>query len=864
MASFNKPSILNEIDEFKDCEVAFFTTFNYDISFFEKSILPTLSKNKTRICIFADSKKLKEAIAESTSDKMGSCYYVHPFVMDKTFHPKLILLLKKDSAKLIVSSANLTHSSYYANNEIFQAYAYNEKDNQYVGLITEAFDFFKVLANKADDEYIDEQIKFAISNYPYLQEKKVSNDSPTLLTSYYESIANQLTNVIADDIKTIKVAVPFYDEDLAALKYLKNKYKNANINLYVQDCKSTFPLDKYSEQLINNIQIFKTVNNNTHDNNRFYHGKVFSFASDAKEYALFGSANFSASALLRSYVEGGNIEASILVSGEIGFLDNLFNSFKPLKKTIRELEIMSRENDAPAQEDNIIFVNGQFKNLMLNVHLKSNTDISSATITIQGLEDNTGTITNENSNHYLVTFKLNEYLKSNIFNLSITIEDETYIVRCFACNIDSLYYYLNSTSYSPFKSLNSEEAIENYSKDLFLKQLLDVTNDIRYGIQNDNHIMATDQQLDVNVETIEDAEEENDEEEEPDWSLYETFDNEVSIGNPDTYRNASSYLNHYAAKALFILSSKQPRFGEPPVNSRNKQISSEERKQKRRSVNKMMNLFDDYSDLRNKKLDNLNFDFYYKIYEAFSESFICDMYVEKAKETNVLRLVTTKINYLNDRLFPSVNTDVLDSDQFAYIKKEVALLCLESYQINTDLPQSAKKLKDMLINMDKYTGGSFISDIETLMIEVGDNLNIANYQGKIDYFKRYIIDAPTTGELYTIINDYFFFNSSSQNESFDTENTILEISIDSVIKRESFQTRLNLHQSFADTIKKYVQRKYEKNEKDRISFIITIAHYSDYISLMRYEWDSNNPRRTHISRTNAKTGIVREEDVYLI
>ena len=406
MASYNKPSILEEIYSFKECEVALLTTFNFDISFFYRTILPLLLVKRSRVCVFADAKQFQESInAESTSENIGKRYYVHPFRMDKSFHPKLILLLAKERAKLIVSSANLTFSSYFSNNEIFQSFSIEKDDVQFESLIVEAFHFFKSIAGESNQDYLNNIINYCETNFSFLTIAEIAHTGPILLTSYSQSIINQAIRMIDDDIKLIKVAVPFYDEELGALNYLKKTYSNAKIELYIQNNHSTFPKDKYSEQLIDTLNIFNSVNNNTYPQKQFYHGKVFCFVSDAKEYVLYGSPNCSISALLRSYKINGNIEAAIFDYGEIGSSNALFDSFELEEKVdIDYLQTNIRNTEDQNKDNKIAFINGNISGLV-NVLVKSTIDLRDSTVELVNYKDVRVDISKYKEDTYLISFE---------------------------------------------------------------------------------------------------------------------------------------------------------------------------------------------------------------------------------------------------------------------------------------------------------------------------------------------------------------------------------------------------------------------------------------------------------------------------
>ena len=118
--------IFEQLEKCKDYDIALMTTFNFDINFFERSILNILYNNNIKkVSVFSDSKELNKSITEVTHTSIGKKYMINPIEIKGAFHPKLILLLGQNKAKLFITSANLTVNGYYINNEIFNIFEYN-------------------------------------------------------------------------------------------------------------------------------------------------------------------------------------------------------------------------------------------------------------------------------------------------------------------------------------------------------------------------------------------------------------------------------------------------------------------------------------------------------------------------------------------------------------------------------------------------------------------------------------------------------------------------------------------------------------------------------------------------------------------
>ncbi len=308
----------------KGYEVALLTTYNFEIPFFERNVLNRLEANNIRrFGLFVDSKNYVDAINSIDSSSIGKKYIVTEVDINASFHPKIILLLGEKKARLIVTSANLTFTGYCYNNEIFNYFDYDENNTTYLSLIKEAYFYFVTLNNiysRIEDDIFDK-----IKDYNYLHRTSVETNVK-FVSNYNHSIIEQVLDLNLD-VRQIDIAVPFYDNELNALKGIKEIFPAAKINLYVQNRFSTFNFKLNQEQKIvtDNINVFDTFKEI--GTPAIYHGKVFRFITDDSSCVLYGSANCTEAALFRTSVDGGNYECDILAHGEINEFDYYFDNF---------------------------------------------------------------------------------------------------------------------------------------------------------------------------------------------------------------------------------------------------------------------------------------------------------------------------------------------------------------------------------------------------------------------------------------------------------------------------------------------------------------------------------------------------------
>lgn len=320
-------NILNHISG--KYHTAIITSFNFDIAYFDSKILPKLEMNNTKnIILFIDQKEFEKSIERINNSYIGKKYHVVPFKMNSSFHPKLFLMLGDDIAKLIIGSINQTHKGYMSNQEIFNVYEYDKNENiKNLSIIQKAVEFIKKLIEKCETK---DEIVYLLNNLYYLDFKSDQEDT-YFLDSYDEPILNQVQAIIDEPIKKIDIAVPFYDDKLLAYKQIEEQLNCLNIKLYVQNEKSTFPVEyNVDNDIAKNIFIFGKIVCNESEN--FYHGKVIRFITDNNSYILFGSSNCTLAALCKSYKTGGNLECNILSKGDINEFDQFFNQFELSEK----------------------------------------------------------------------------------------------------------------------------------------------------------------------------------------------------------------------------------------------------------------------------------------------------------------------------------------------------------------------------------------------------------------------------------------------------------------------------------------------------------------------------------------------------
>ncbi len=323
-------SILDELAKNSGYDIALMTTFNFEIEFFERAVLNRLNaKDIKTISLFVDAKELTNALNEfdlkHNGSHIGRRYMVNPVKIEKSFHPKVILLLGEKKARLFIGSANIKTSGYATNNEVFNFLDYDSNHPEFRDVIVSAIDFFSDI-NDISYKLDNQVLKAAKDRIYYHRAEK--NGEVYFLNNLKDSLLQQIDTIIQSDVKKISVAVPYYDKELLALQELKKMFPEAEVNLFIQNKYSTFPIE-YNDKngIVDKINTFKGFKDNTTvTNGNFYHGKVFLFKTVDKSYILYGSSNCTLSAITKSFADGGNIECDFLEVGGLSDFDYFFDN----------------------------------------------------------------------------------------------------------------------------------------------------------------------------------------------------------------------------------------------------------------------------------------------------------------------------------------------------------------------------------------------------------------------------------------------------------------------------------------------------------------------------------------------------------
>ena len=303
-------------------DIALLTTFNFELSFFERALLTGFMANDIRkVSVYVDSAEFAKALSETYSSHIGIRYMANPVKCAGAFHPKMVLLIGDGRAKLYVGSGNVKNSGYMVNNEIFNVVEYDAKNcPETLWIINDAIDLFDKINKRGfglDADLIEEaKTYFPKGGIPEHTER-------FFFSTVHTSMITQVKEHMVDGIKEIWIAVPYYDQQMSALKKISVEFPDTHLRVFLQNKNSTFVTGiNESEHIVDDIFVFKGFPDG--GKNSFYHAKVILFKGNDHDYVLYGSANCTVSALFSDWSQG-NLEADLFDIGALGEFDGFFN-----------------------------------------------------------------------------------------------------------------------------------------------------------------------------------------------------------------------------------------------------------------------------------------------------------------------------------------------------------------------------------------------------------------------------------------------------------------------------------------------------------------------------------------------------------
>jgi hypothetical protein len=257
--------------------------------------------------------------------RAGWRYAVVPVQVPGCFHPKVLLRLGADQARVQISSANATTAGWCRNLEICSDLSWSEEsggpDNgAYRQLIRKSYDSLVHWLGRASGDVVEAKLHIHRAQSKWLFETgpnagPISLSDGTAVDFLFERADGVGPNILqrfmscvsGDRIHRIVVVSPYWDSDAGALQDVQDAFGGAPLTIGVNPASAEFPA---KPDLSHRPISFAT--DEILKSRAFAHAKLVVLEGDAADHVLSGSANLSRAALgSLAGVPARNAEASV-------------------------------------------------------------------------------------------------------------------------------------------------------------------------------------------------------------------------------------------------------------------------------------------------------------------------------------------------------------------------------------------------------------------------------------------------------------------------------------------------------------------------------------------------------------------------
>jgi hypothetical protein len=275
-------------------------TYSFDPLFFERIILKDLGHGgSTDITVVGDRNELQDAVARYSGqlNYLGKTYLLAPAETNGAFHPKLLLRVGNQGARLILGSGNLTFGGWGGNRELTYRLNLDAAQTGSASIVNHLLDHVTpYLTSEAGRNALDR-----LRDYSWLSaaDEPVSN---ILMTTPNEPLAAQLQRRWAGRrFNRMVVLTGSTDERGAFIDWCHKQFGIEECVVAVSPENASFVKSDIDRSPVK-VSLAPFIGSS------MLHAKFYWFEGPDGAAAIVGSANCSSAAWLRSPVQGGNVE----------------------------------------------------------------------------------------------------------------------------------------------------------------------------------------------------------------------------------------------------------------------------------------------------------------------------------------------------------------------------------------------------------------------------------------------------------------------------------------------------------------------------------------------------------------------------
>ena len=287
---------------------ALFCSFNADLGFFERTVLGVTQASGARATVVGDA---RVSDPDPRATRNAGTRYVHGLAVTASgaaFHPKVVAVAGPERALVAVGSGNLSTGGWHLNKETWTVCT---ADKQRCPILIKQFaGWLRTLDSLCT---ITPQAVRGINSTATLLDD-LANASTLVETGHeliHTSAARLLDQLPDGRAERLLLYAPFHDERAEAIRSLIFRFAPTRVTLAVQSDRRTVIQPDAIARMADELGVQLDV---IEDSSKEYrHGKLIEVVDyEGTRWALTGSANLSARALLHSAEDGGNIELGII------------------------------------------------------------------------------------------------------------------------------------------------------------------------------------------------------------------------------------------------------------------------------------------------------------------------------------------------------------------------------------------------------------------------------------------------------------------------------------------------------------------------------------------------------------------------
>jgi hypothetical protein len=300
------------LDEVKRAREVLVLTYTAGLEFFERFALADARALGALVTVISDATMVR---ADPMVVRRAGTQYLDARAVcpGGAFHPKLLVIVGDGQARVAVGSGNLTMAGWHGNAETWTVLRADEDGGPTTLRDVSAFlrdlDGSPIALSPGASEALQRTAK-------YLDELPATSPGPRLLSSLQAPI-DSLLPVDAGPVDELVMYAPFHDARLDGIGALLDRFRPEAWTIFVRsDTEVDGPmLEALAQERHGRIAWVSretTVDAKAVADERYWHGKLAQWRTGDETWALTGSPNLSAPALLRSVSQGGNCEIAVV------------------------------------------------------------------------------------------------------------------------------------------------------------------------------------------------------------------------------------------------------------------------------------------------------------------------------------------------------------------------------------------------------------------------------------------------------------------------------------------------------------------------------------------------------------------------